>query len=346
MTDLSITPYFHPTTMVFIDDNDLFLRSFDLRIPGDMAYLLFHDPRRALERVNESVALAPIPERSFTRPSKSLLWPDSLIHFDLGMIEQELNNLQRFRRVSVVFVDLAMPAIDGLSLCAGIKDPGIKKVLMTGAGEEQLAVNAFNDGFIDRFVPKNRSTTLDMVVDYAVELQREYFLDQQRAIQESLSLNPPPLLEDPAVSAHFAALRKEHRFLEHYLVGDPPGFVFLTAQGALHRLIVLSDAEVGEQVEYASRHHAPVDVIEALASRSRIGYFFERAEHYADEPYPWRDFLFAPIQLTGKQTWWTALISAPPNGIDFSPPAASFEAYLDEIDDTPARPTQDQASRR
>lgn len=338
MPDLSITPYFHPTTMVFVDDNDLFLHSFDLRIPGDMAYLPFHDPRRALQRINESVELPPIPERSLTRPTKSLLWSDSLIHLDLGMIEQEINNLQRFRRISVVIVDLAMPAIDGLSLCAEIEDPRIKKVLMTGAGEEQLAVNAFNDGFIDRFVPKNRATTLDMVVDYAVELQREYFLDQQRALQESLSLSAPPLLEDPAVSEHFAMLRKQHRFLEHYLVGEPPGFIFLTAQGAMHRLIVLSDAEVGEQVEYASRHHAPDDVIEALSSRSRIGYFYERAEHYADEPYPWREFLFAPTQLTGNETWWTALISAPPKGIDFSPPDSSFETYLDELDGRSARP--------
>ena len=88
MADHSITPYFHPTTMVFVDDNDLFLHSFDLRIPGDMAYLLYHDPRRALERINEAVELPTIPERCFTRPSKSLLWHDSVIHLDLGLIEQ------------------------------------------------------------------------------------------------------------------------------------------------------------------------------------------------------------------------------------------------------------------
>jgi CheY-like chemotaxis protein len=332
MTDQSITPYFHPTTVVFVDDNDVFLQTLDLRIPLDIAYLQFHDPRRALERVNEKLELQPIPERCFTRPSRSLLWADSIIHFDLGLIEHEINNTQRFRRVSVVIVDLMMPAMDGLDFCARIQDPGVKKVLMSGAREENLALAAFNEGVIDRFVPKNRPTTLDMVVDSAVELQREYFLDQQRAIQESLSLNPPPLLEDPVVSKHFAMLRKKHRFLEHYLVGDPPGFVFLTANGALHRLIVLADAEVSEQVEYAIRHHAPTDVIQALSSRSRIGYFYERAENYADEPYPWRDFLYAPTHLLGKHVWWAALISDSPMDIDFRPAESSFDAYLDEID--------------
>jgi CheY-like chemotaxis protein len=186
-----------------------------------------------------------------------------------SLIEQEINHLQRFRRISVVIVDLSMPAMDGIAFCAGISDPEVKKVLMSGAREQKLALDAFNEGVIDRYIPKNTPTTLDMVVDYAVELQREYFLDQQRAIQESLSLNPPPLLEDPVVSGHFAMLRKKHRFLEHYLVGDPPGFVFLTAKGALFRLIVLSDAEVAEQVAYAARHNAPAEVVEALVEELR-----------------------------------------------------------------------------
>jgi CheY-like chemotaxis protein len=330
----TIAPYSHPTTVVFVDDNDLFLHALDLRMPADMAYLCFHNPRHALERVNKEIALKPIPERCFSAPSKSLHWNDSIIRFDLGLIEQEINNLERFRRTSVVIADFAMPAMDGLSLLTSIKDPSVKTVLMSGAGDEKLALEAFNDGVIDRYIPKNRETTLDMVVDYAQDLQREYFLDQQRAIQESLSLNPPELLDDPIVFKHFAALRKQHRFVEHYLVGDPPGFVFVTAKGALHQLIVLSDAEVAEQVEYAARHDAPAEIVDALSSRSHIGFFYERVENYGDEPYPWHDFLYAPTRLGGSREWWAALVSDPPTDIDFSPVESSFEAYLDEIDAT------------
>ena len=328
----TITPYSHPTTVIFADDNDLFLHALDLRMPAEMAYLCFHNPRHALERVNQKLALRPIPERCFSVPSKSLHWSDSIIRFDLGLIEQEVNNMQRFRRTSVVIADFAMPAMDGLTLLTSIEDPTVKTVLMSGAGDEKLALEAFNEGLIDRYIPKNRETTLDMVVDYSQELQREYFLDQQRAIQESLSLNPPELLEDAIVSSHFESLRKRHGFVEHYLVGDPPGFVLVTAKGALHRLIVLSDAEVAEQVEYAARHDAPIDVVEALASRSHIGFFYERAENYGDEPYPWRDFLYSPTRLGGNKMWCAVLVSDPPTDIDFSPVESSFSAYLDEID--------------
>lgn len=332
MTDQSITPYSHPTTVVFVDDNDLFLQALDVRMPGEMAYNCFHNPRQALEHINRKLELRPIPDRCFTKPSRSMHRRDSVIHLDLSLIEQEITNMQRFRRISVVIADFAMPAMDGLSLLTSISDPWTKTVLMSGAGDEKLALEAFNDGVIDRYIPKNRQTTLDMVVEYARELQREYFLDQQRAIQESLSLNPPELLEEPAVSQHFAALSKEHRFVEHYLVDDPPGFVFVTAKGALHRLIVLSDTEVSEQVEYAARHHAPADVIQALSTRSRIGFFFEHADDYGDDPYPWREFLYAPTRLGSNEIWWAALVSNPPMEIDFSPVQSSYDAYLEEID--------------
>lgn len=332
MTDEPILLYMHPTTVVLVDDNDLFLQTLDLRMPAEMAYLLYHNPRKALDRVNEKLALAPIPERCFAPPTKTLHWPDSIVRLDLSLIEQEVNNTQRFRRTSVVIVDYAMPAMDGLTFCARIDDPSVKKVLMTGAGDESLAVNAFNEGVIDRFVPKNQTTTLDMVVDFAQEMQREYFRDQQSAIQESLSLDPPALLSDPTISRYFARLCEERRFMEHYLVGDPPGFVFVDTDGALVRLLVLSDSEVTQQVEYAATHDAPRDVVQAIASRSRIGYFSERAETFADDPYPWRDFLCVPTRLEGKQVWWAALITDAPMDVDFGPPESSFQAYLDEID--------------
>src|SRR5262249_42025192 len=162
-----------------LDDNDLFLQSFDLRMPANTACLRYHDPRRAMERICEEPMLPPIPDRWFTQPVKSLHWTDSIIQLDIDLIEQEVHNLARFRRVSVVAADFAMPAVDGLTLLTSIKDPFIQTVLMSGAQDQTLALKAFNEGLIDRYVPKGRTSTLDRVVDYTLELQRKYFVDQQ-----------------------------------------------------------------------------------------------------------------------------------------------------------------------
>ncbi len=332
MTEDSILPYAHPTTVILVDDNELFLRTLDLRMPGDMAYLLYHDPRQALTRINERPILSPIPNRCAEPPTATLHWPGSIMRLDLNLIEQEIHQTERFRRVSVVVADYAMPAMTGLEFCAQIVDPGVKKILMTGTADETVAVRAFNEGVIHHYVPKSRTTTLDAVVDGARQLQREYFLDQQRAIQETLLLDPPPLLEDPAVIEYFAAERKKHRIVEHYLVGDPPGFICVSARGALSRFLILSNTEVTQQVDYAARQGAPLDVVQAIARRTRIGYFFDGAENYSDEPYPWHACLYAPTRLQGKQEWWVALITDTPIDIDFNPEDSSFQTYLDELD--------------
>jgi hypothetical protein len=93
-------------------------------------------------------------------------------------------------------------------------------------------------------------------------------------------------------------------------------------QGALHRLVVLSDAGVAEQ-RSAARYHAPPDVIHALSTRASASSMSTR-EDYGDDPYPWRDYLCVPA---ARQQWWAA---------DFDPPLvaheSSYGAYLGEID--------------
>ena len=332
MIETSILPYAHPTTVVLLDDNELFLRTLDLRMPGTMAYLLYQDARQALTRINERPILAPIPLRYEAPPRATLHWPETVIRFDLSLIEQEIYQTERFRRVSVLIADFSMPAMTGLELCAQIVDPGIKKILMTGTADETVAVRAFNDGVIDHYVPKNRPNTLDDVVDGARELQRAYFLDQQRAIQETLLLDPPALLEDPVVIEYFAAERKKHRIVEYYLVGDPPGFVCISTRGVLSRLLVLSNAEVTQQVDFVARRGAPLDVVQAIARRSQIGYFVEGAETDPDESYPWHRMLHKPTRLEGKQEWWVAFITDAAIDIEFDPQDSSFQTYLDALD--------------
>jgi CheY-like chemotaxis protein len=332
VSNLPILPYYHPTTVVIVDDNDLFLHTLDLRMPSEMAYQLFHDARVALQRVNRGQSCPSIPERSLSAIRSGSSWRDSVIRLDLSVIEDEINNQGRFGRVSVVIVDYAMPEMNGLEFCRRITDPMIKKVLLTGVADEKLAVKAFNEGSIDRFIPKNSPGTLDLVVAFAQDLQQSYFVDQQRAFSESLSLTPPRFLSDRAMAQHFEALRDQSEVVEHYLVGDPPGFLMLTSAGQILRMVVLSEPEAERQVEFAERFGAPRSVIEELVDRRRIAFFFETPDPLGDA-FSWGEYLHPAQTVRGDgQTWHIALISGPPIDIDFDASISSFDAYLDGID--------------
>jgi len=327
-----LLPYDHPTTVVIVDDNDWFLHTLDLRMPADMSYLSFHDARAALKHVNTRSPLPPISERCFSSNGSASAWKDPMIQLDLTLIEQEIKNPERFMRTSIVVVDYAMPEMNGLEFCREVTDRSIKRVLLTGVADEKLAVQAFNDGIIDRFLPKNEDGALDLVVKFTRDLQRRYFLEQQKALEDSLRADPPQFLSDAAIVRHFAALQRKIEFVEHYLVGDPPGFIFVTASGLLYRLVVLSDRDVEAQVEFAKNAGAPRSILDSLSTRDKVGFFFDDPQGAGEEGLCWSDYLHDATPVVGRERWLTALVRDPPIDVDYTRERASFQSHLDRVD--------------
>jgi len=324
-------PYYHPTSVVVVDDNDLFLHTLDLRLPGDMAYLLHHDARAALERVNGGQTETSIAERCFFSTEGSSLWQQPIIQLDLGSIEREISNPKRFDRISVVIVDYAMPAMNGLEFCGAITDSNVKKILLTGVADEKLAVKAFNDGLIDRFLPKSGNSTLDLIVSFTRDLQRSYFFDQQRTFRDSLRTAAPQFFMDQAITRHFDGIRERYDIAEYYLVGDPTGYLMVSGDGQLFRLVILSESGQQAQVGFAEQFGAPRGVIDSLRARNAVGYFFDDPDTIVDSSLDWSDYLHSAHMVEGTQTWLTAVIPNPPIDIDFDP-SSSYGAYLDRSD--------------
>ena len=68
----------------------------------------------------------------------------------------------------VLLVDFAMPAMTGLEVLANLPDWMGCRVMLTGQADEHLAVNAFNSGYIDQFVPK-QSPDVGMQISNVVQ---------------------------------------------------------------------------------------------------------------------------------------------------------------------------------
>lgn len=327
-------PYWFPTTAVFVDDNASFLRSLLLELPPELACQTFESTDAALAFIDRPADQPPLYQRCFSHHRDSAARSGAqLIHLDLSLIEREISNANRFREVSVVVVDYDMPSMNGLEFCRAIRNPRIRKVLFTGVADEKVAVQAFNAGLIDRFIIKSQPDAVGEVRRAVAELQLRYFSAISETLRATLMLNPPPFLADPAFTAMFAKLRAEQNFVEYYLVADPDGFLLLTDEGTLYRLIVLGDAAMDAQTGTARQASAPMEVIRALESRSALGYFFDSLEEFYDtQEYEWQDYLVPAQRLEGEQTWYWALIESPPVDIDFDEQVANYRAYLERLD--------------
>ncbi|MEZ5549272.1 MAG: hypothetical protein R3E82_00115 [Pseudomonadales bacterium] len=328
MRDFALPPYFHPTTVCVVDDNEPFLTSLDLELPPGMASRVFTDPHKALTFLQTPIDLPALMDRCFSMQLQS--GSRALIELDLSLIEQEINFPDRFRRNSVLLVDYSMPRMDGLELCAALDDALIRRALLTGVADEKLAVQAFNAGLIHRYIPKHLINPLSVIVGFIEELQREYFSQYTARLKSVLSINPPRFLIDPVIARYVRNLMRRERLIEYYLVSDPPGLLLLNSSGRLWRLALLNREQVREQVVFARSRGAPADVIAQLDSGNFLGFFCgtDPDDDFSADAYPWQELVFPAVTLVGATgSWQIALWRDAVSDIDFDPAGASYDTY-------------------
>jgi len=325
---LTLSPYFHPTTVVLVDDNESFLRSLTLDMPASLACHGFTQPEEALEFLNAPVGLPPLVDRCFSLDRS--YDHGAVIHLDLSVIEQEINHLERFRRVSVVLIDYAMPSLDGLKFCERMVDPYSRRAMLTGVADEKQAVEAFNAGLIHRFIPKHRATAVETVVAFIAELEREYFHQYLARLRTALALDPPGFLVDPAIAVQVRKLMVEENIAEYYLVNDPPGFLMLRANGTVLRLVLLDPRAHQRQIDLVRRFGAPADIRRGIEQGALVGLFGgdNPGDYFGDEAYPWAEKVVPANTLKGTITWLEALVRDAATDVDFDPGRSSYDAYL------------------
>jgi len=326
MTTL-LPPYYHPTTICFIDDNASFLRALSIDLPDDYLFISYLHPDEAIAAINTPDPLPPLVDRCFSLDNSDPSTP--IIRLDLSVLENEIKLIERFRRLSVLMIDYAMPVFDGLELCAEIKDKTLKKALLTGVAEEKTAVAAFNQGLIDSYIPKRLITDGNKIIPYAEALKKAYFDQYSARLSSNLALNPPGFMTEERVAEYFHSVIEAQHIVEYYLVSEPYGYLMLRANGSMLRLVFYSESERREQITTAQAHQAPAHIMQQLTSGQSIGFLHERPEDYLGfEAYPWDDAMLPATVIQGEQTWYAGIAANPPADIDFDPKASSYDQYL------------------
>jgi len=327
----ALAPYFHPTTVVFVDDNEGFLRSLDLELPATWAYRLFAEPEAALEFLNLPPTLPPLVDRCFIhRKDDNGVRSMTL---DMTMIEQEINHLDRFARNSVVMIDYSMPLLNGLEFCSELKDPYIQKAMLTGVADEKVAVQAFNAKLINRFIPKNTSHSISDILAFTEELLHDYFAQHTARLVNTLTLDPPAFLLNNDVARVMRRVLHKQEIIEYYLVDDPPGFLMLRADGSAVRMLVCGSRHRERALLDARRLAAPAHIIQALERREYLMSYVDSPADYRHGDFPWVDNLVAAETVKGAEEWSIGIVQNPPADIDFDPSSCSYNAYLARMDE-------------
>jgi hypothetical protein len=203
----------------------------------------------------------------------------------------------------------------------------VGKILLTGKADERVAVKAFNDGLINRFIRKQDPDAIQQLATAIAELQSDYFARLERMVSEALAVGTYGFLRNPDFVAVVGCIQQNKQIVEHYLLSKPLGLLMLDASGNAWRLVVMDQEALRSQAEIARDLDAPDELIHQLTSGRVVPYFWRSGGEYSPLDQDWMASLY-PAEVCGELRF--ALVANPP-GIQLNG-MIHYGRFLDEID--------------
>jgi FixJ family two-component response regulator len=257
-------PFYFPTQTVLVDDDPDFLDGISLMLNKQLSYRLFQSASDALKYVNEAHLHCDIVQRCYSSYKTGPFDSDSITHIDIGKLHHEVLNASRFMTCSTLIVDYSMPQMNGLEMLMNLKNPYIRKVLLTGQADMELAVKAFNHQLIDQFIDKHDPRLKQKLNATISSFEEQYFRRSFKLITDPIMANNvDAFLISAEFQKYFDELRRELRAVEYYLIDAPhSGFLLMDAEGQRHCLLVYTRQALDEHCH---------ELMEAGAADSIIG---------------------------------------------------------------------------
>jgi CheY-like chemotaxis protein len=308
-----MTPFFHPTSILVLDDDPLFLESLDFQFSEEVSCQTFTRPDAALQHLRAQAGQHPNFARYFRdvsdRAGSDIHFGDLLLRLQLSELRSIIDDDSREQRVSVAVVDYDMPKMSGVEFSRAIRDLPVKIILLTGKAGLETAISAFNEGVIDCFLQKQDSGVTYALRREIKRLQEEYFAEISAPILSALTLQKPSFLDDPTFLELFKELSDKNNIVEHYICAAPPGVMMRDADGNESFLLVSDTDGANTQCAAAEGHGAPADMVQLLRTRKAHAWFpTQSGLYHPDYEAEWSRFIWPAQVLPGSNRWSYSLI--------------------------------------
>lgn len=309
--------FYYPTQVVLVDDDANFLDAVSLLLNRSLNYRLFQSARQALEHVNKAVLHGDVIRRSYSSYKTGPFDSDTLTHIDINAMHKEIYNADRFLMPSVVVIDYSMPEMSGLEYCVSLTNPYVKKILLTGRANTDLAVQAFNEGLIDQFISKKDPQLAQKLNRSIASLQHQYFSRSFKLLTDPVVANSQSrFLTNPEFIEFFNILRTEHGIVEYYLIDMPySGFLLLDVKGLVSLVMIMSHTALLEHLRQCQARGAPKELLAALEEGVMLPLFNigNDGEHMNEGFFKqWRTHYAHAFRVSDECPYYTAQLGEAP----------------------------------
>ena len=308
-------PFYFPTQTILVDDDPDFLEGVSLMLDSRQSYQLFQSAHQALEEVNRAHRHVHFLKRCYANYKTGPMVSDSLSHIDIGGLGFETYNGDRFLTASTVVVDYSMPEMNGLEFLSALKNPFIRKVLLTGQGDMELAITAFNSQLIDQFIDKHDPHLKHKLNAAISTFQDQYFRNSFKLITDPiLANNHEAFLVSTDFQRFFHELRKQRDIVEYYMTDIPyAGFLLVSGEGQRHYLLIRTEAELKRHILALEAAEAPTALLEQVRKGELLPDYDDQQEDLdiARDILPDWSSHYHPGTITGQHNpYFTTLLSA------------------------------------
>lgn len=310
-------PFFHPTRVVFVDDDPRTLRSLAHLIANQAPVACYESGTDLMRDVEEGALRTVIDADCFTDYTGLVTDPDTerVIGVDKTMVIKRLFSPERFSTMGVVVIDYAMPDLDGFALCRMLEEHArhggytpARRIMLTAQADATLGIEAVNAGLIAAFYRKDRPDLPEVLSAQIKAQQRAFIAASSGSLRSLMLLEDPALGDSPEFTQWFEELCELRGIVEYYAVFAPGrGFLLLNERGEPSLILLYSGEDLSSQYEAARKADAPLDVLEKLKRRTHALYFADEDGTRGLAPDDWRQACIELAPFPGRYDRFYAL---------------------------------------
>lgn len=270
--------FYYPTQVLCVDDDRHLLNSLEMELSPHFKVKTETNPLNALAQLK--LAATHREEPLIERIRDEDLDQDFDCPMNLRIskiIDKAMDKVHR-NEFSVLVVDHSMPEMTGFALCEALANHPIKKIMLTGEKDHNLAAKAFNKGFIDYFIPKDQPNLMEHLVDIIALLQQRYFEEKTSFIIKAAQSQAGSFLGSVEFMQEFNRFVQRHHIMEFYLLDMTGSFLGLDVKGHPYWFLAKTETQMTDLLDVVSNGDSESDLAQALAERSALIYFLREEE--------------------------------------------------------------------
>lgn len=268
MTNIKTTCFYHPTSVVIVDDNKLFLENLPENLNSQSKYTLFDSPVKALDYLDAQLKLV-FTSDDFIGSTDDLASGKS-VNVNLPKILSIAENNDRFNIPLVVIVDYDMPQLSGLAFCSKLSNR-YKKIMLTAKADDKIAIQAFNDGIINKFISKDDPNVFEKIDQAIHSLQHDFFAELSTPAVKALTTEKYSLFSNPIFQDFLKQFMQKNSITEYYLSDAIGSFLLRNQAGERFWLVMQTDQQIENYLQIMREDdNAEEDIIHALNKKEKL----------------------------------------------------------------------------